>query len=66
VVDANQRIIEDVVTVAIAGAKAGVEPPPGSSAEHPPFVDAGDPDDGFVADPQGIARPWEPDKRGTE
>jgi len=66
VVDANQRIIEDVVTVAIAGATAGVEPPPGSSAEHPPLVDAGDPDDGFVADPQGIARPWEPDKRGTE
>ena len=68
VVDANQRIIEDVVAVAIAGAAAGVEP----DAEHPPLVplrgdgDPGDPEDGFLTDPQGIARPWEPEKQGTE
>src|SRR6185436_16780645 len=66
VVDANQRIIEDVVTVAIAGAAAGVDPPAGSSAEHPPLVDVGDAEDGFLADPQGIARPWEPEKPGSE
>ena len=65
VVDANQRIIEDVVSVAIAGASAGVEAPAGS-AEHPPLVDADDPEDGFLADPQGIARPWEPGKQGSE
>ena len=62
VVDANQRIIEDVVAVAIAGATAGVEPDAGAPAEHPPFVDPGDPEDGFLTDPQGIARPWEPEK----
>lgn len=66
VFDANQRIIEDVVAVAIAGASAGVEPHAGSVAEHPPLVDPGDPEDGFLADPQGIARPWEPEKQDTE
>jgi His-Xaa-Ser system protein HxsD len=66
VVDANQRIIEDVVAVAIAGAAAGVKPDSGPAAEHPPFVDPGDAEDGFLADPQGIARPFEPEKRGTE
>ncbi len=66
VVDANQRIIEDVVTVAIAGAATGAEGPPSSSADHPPLVDPGDPEDGFLGDPQGIARPWEPEKQGTE
>ena len=66
VVDANQRIIEDVVAVAIAGASAGVEPHAGSGAEHPPLVDPGNETDGFLADPDGIARPWEPEKPGTE
>jgi His-Xaa-Ser system protein HxsD len=72
VVDANQRIIEDVVAVAIAGASAGVEPDAGSSAKHPPLVplrghgDPGDPEDGFLGDPLGIARPFEPEKQGTE
>jgi len=65
VADANQRIIEDVVAVAIAGASAGADPDAGS-ASPPPFVDPADPDDGFLADPAGIARPFEPDKRGTE
>jgi len=62
VVDANQRIIEDVVAVAIAGAAAGGEPNADGTAEHPPLVDPGDAEDGFLTDPQGIARPWEPEK----
>jgi His-Xaa-Ser system protein HxsD len=66
VVDANQRIIEDVVAVAIAGASAGVEPDAGPAAEHAPLIDPRDPEDGFVADPLGIARPWEPEKQGSE
>jgi His-Xaa-Ser system protein HxsD len=66
VVDANQRIIEDVVAVAIAGAATGVEAGAGPAAEHPPLIDPRDPEDGFLADPQGIARPWEPEKQGTE
>ena len=66
VVDANQRIIEDVVAVAIAGAAAGVEPDASLTAEHPPLIEPGDPEDGFLTDPQGIARPWEPEKQGTE
>ena len=66
VVDANQRIIEDVVAVAIAGAAAGVESDPAAGPPHPPLVDPADPDDGFLTDPQAIARPWEPGKQGTE
>jgi His-Xaa-Ser system protein HxsD len=73
VVDANQRIIEDVVAVAIAGASAGLErDDAGPAAEHPPLIplrghgDPGDPEDGFLTDPLGIARPWEPGKQGTE
>ena len=66
VVDANQRIIEDVVAVAIAGASAGVERDAGPAAADPPLIDPGDPEDGFLTDPQGIAQPWEPEKQGTE
>ncbi len=72
VFDANQRIIEDVVAVAIAGASAGVEPHPEPATEHPPLVplrgrgDPGDPEGGFLTDPAGIARPFEPGKQGTE
>jgi hypothetical protein len=67
VVDANQRIIEEVVAVAIAGAAAGVEPEAGPTGEQDPsLIDPRDPEDGFLADPQGIARPWEPEKQGTE
>jgi hypothetical protein len=65
VVDANQRIIEDVVAVAIAGASAGVEPDSGPAPE-PPLIDPDDPQDGFLADPHGIARPFEPEKQGNE
>src|SRR3954471_21915539 len=49
VVDANQRIIEDVVAVAIAGAAvSGRERDADSAAEHPPLIDPGDPEDGFL------------------
>ena len=71
VVDANQRIIEDVVAVAIAGASAGVEPATGPATE-PPLIplrghgELDDSEDGFLTDPQGIARPFEPEKQGTE
>ena len=64
VIDANQRIIQDIVEVAIAGAAAGIEPDAPPSAETPPLIDPGDPEDGFLADPLGIARPWEPEKQG--
>ena len=65
VVDANRRIIEDVVWVAIAGGAAGAE---GSATglEGATLIELEDPEDGFLADPQGIARPWEPNKQGTE
>jgi His-Xaa-Ser system protein HxsD len=66
VVDANQRIIEDVVAVAIAGAAGDAEGTGGAALEGAPLVDPDDPEDGFVADPLGIARPWEPDKQGRE
>ena len=66
VVNANQRIIEDVVAVAIAGAVAGVEPSSGAGLEGATLIELEDPEDGFVADAQGIARPWEPNKQGTE
>lgn len=66
VVDANQRIIEDVVSVAIAGAAAGVEDSGGTGLENATLIELDDPDDGFLADAQGIARPWEPDKQGGE
>lgn len=62
VVDANQRIIEDVVAVAIAGAAAGVDPEPGRAPE-PSLIDANDPDDGFLDDPLEIARPFDPEKQ---
>jgi len=66
VVDANQRIIESVVEVAIAGAAGDVEGRSAAGLEGAPFIDPADPEDGFLADPQGIARPWEPEKQGNE
>ena len=62
VVDANQRIIEEVVAVAIGGA-AGVVEGSDTKLEGAALIDPGDAEDGFVADPQGIARPWEPGKK---
>ncbi len=66
VFDANQRIIEDVVAVAIAGASAGSEPHTDRGDEHLTLIDPNDPDDGFLADPAGIARPFEPEKQGAK
>lgn len=62
VVDANQRIIEDVVAVAIAGAAAGVDPEPGPAPEHAPLIALDDESDGFLDDPLEIARPFDPEK----
>ena len=66
VVDANQRIIEEVVAVAIAGAAGDGEGEGGGGLEGATLIDPADAEDGFLADPQGIARPWEPDKQGSE
>ncbi len=66
VTDANQRIIEEVVAIAIAGAAGDPDGTAGAALEGAPLVALDDPDDGFVADPNGIARPWEPGKQGTE
>jgi His-Xaa-Ser system protein HxsD len=66
VVDANQRIIESVVEVAIAGAAGDIEGSGAAGLEGAPLIDPADPEDGFLADPQGIARPWEPEKQGGE
>lgn len=66
VVDANQRIIEDVVAVAIAGATAGAAPVVASTPANPPLIEATGPEDGFLVDPHGIARPLEPGKETTE
>ena len=66
VVDANQRIIEEVVEVAIAGAAGDAEAGGGAGLEGAPLIDPADPEDGFLADPEGIARPWEPEKQGRE
>src|SRR5215467_10578417 len=57
VVDANQRIIEDVVAVAIAGAAGDAEGSGGAGLEGATLIDPGDPEDGFLVDPHGIARP---------
>ena len=66
VVDANQRIIEDVVAVAIAGAAGDAEETGGAALDGAPLIDPRDPEDGFVDDPRGIARPWEPEKKDAE
>ncbi len=65
VVDANQRIIEDVVAVAIAGATASADDG-GSATQHPAPLGPGASADDFLADPQHIAQPWQPGKPGTE
>ncbi len=65
VVDANQRIIEDVVAVAIAGAAGDAEGTAGTALEGAPLLDASDRSD-FVVDPNGVGRPFEPEKQGTE
>lgn len=51
IVKANQKIIEEITTQAIAGAAGGSLPSD--------FLDAGDADMDFLDDPLGIAVPWE-------
>ena len=64
VVKTNQKIIEDITTIAIAGAAGGAESDIG---DDPMLIDLQDPgDDGFLDDPLGIATPWEPKKNDAE
>ncbi len=59
VAKANQKIIEDITTLAIAG--AGGAP---SGERDPALVDMEQPgEDGFLDDPLGIATPWEAKKK---
>lgn len=51
VLKANQKIIEEITTQAIAGAAGGMLPTD--------FLDAGDDGMDFLDDPLGIAVPWE-------
>ena len=62
VVQANQRIIEGITTLAISGA-AGVA----SRRRRPALIDMENPgDDGFLDDPLAIATPWEAKKKDAE
>ena len=66
VAKANQRIIEDITTLAISGAAGGGHSDAGA-ADDRMMMDMRDPgDDGFLEDPLGIATPWEPAKKGGE
>jgi len=73
VVKANQRIIEDITTLAIAGAAGGVGAEEFGAIETDAAADGTDAgfqsatDDGmdFLKDPQGIALPWEPGKKDS-
>jgi len=64
VVKANQRIIESVTTLAIAGAAGGMHEgdtemdPLDGFNEHEDSMD-------FLDDPLEIAKPWEPKKEGA-
>jgi len=67
VVAANQKIIESITTLAIAGAAGGMAPGDDPAAEDPVLIDMQDPaDDGFLDDPLGIAAPWEAKKKDAE
>lgn len=62
VAKANQRIIENITTLAISGATGGFEPAH-DGGDEPRLVDLEDPgDDGFLDDPLHIAEPWEAKK----
>jgi len=66
VVKANQRIIEDITSLAISGATS-VPAPAGDGAADDALIDMDDPgDDGFLDDPLGIATPWEAKKKAAE
>jgi His-Xaa-Ser system protein HxsD len=64
VVKANQRIIEDVTSLAITGAAGR---PSTEATDDPLLIDLDDPaDDGFLDDPLGLGTPWEAKKRSAE
>jgi His-Xaa-Ser system protein HxsD len=60
VVKANQRIIESITTLAIAGAAGGMDDAPAEQTDgvHDDSTD-------FLDDPLEIAKPWEPKKEGA-
>jgi His-Xaa-Ser system protein HxsD len=63
VAKANQKIIEDITTLAIAGAAGGTmhaDAPNGHESSEGP-----DDSTDFLDDPLGIAKPWEPEKDGA-
>jgi His-Xaa-Ser system protein HxsD len=73
VVKANQRIIEEITSLAISGAAGSGAQPDGAAADDArmaadrALMDMREPgDDGFLEDPLGIARPWEPAKKDAE
>lgn len=62
---ANQRIIEDITSLAIAGAVGGSRS--GDAAADDLMIDMQDPAaDGFLDDPLGLATPWEARKKDGE
>jgi His-Xaa-Ser system protein HxsD len=67
VVTANQKIIEQITSLAITGAAVGLGAGASSGdlpADDRVLIDMRDPgDDGFLDDPLGIAAPWEPGKK---
>ena len=60
VVKANQRIIESITTLAIAGAAGGMH----SETVHDGDDEYDDSMD-YLDDPLGISKPWEPKKEGA-
>ncbi len=63
---ANQRIIEDITSLAIAGA-VGLGSSSGDAAADDLMIDMQDPaEDGFLDDPLGLATPWEARKKDAE
>src|SRR5512143_509658 len=62
VVRTNQRLIEDIASLAISGAAGGAV-----HGDEAALIDLQDPgDDGFLDDPLGIAVPWEAKKGAGE
>jgi His-Xaa-Ser system protein HxsD len=64
VVKANQRIIESVTTLAIAGAAGGMYEDD-APAELDDGQDQHDDSTDFLNDPLGLSKPWEPKKEGA-
>ena len=63
VVKANQRVIEQITTLAIAGAAGALG---GGADDDAVPLDIDDPADGFLDDPLHIATPWEAKRRTSE